>query len=214
MSIKNKNCIARLDDDQLEALRSYVNGRVVHDLGAGGLGLVPTLFEFGAVKVIAVDKAFKYPSENHYNGCSKWKSDDPRLELKPHYFAEYLKKKTVPVQVAVVSWPENKDLPGLVPLLREASKVIYIGCNTGGTACGNNELFGELRRRRVHEHLPARHNSLTVYGSYLKQERRAHNLTSEEFAQAQKVIVSFDESVAKRLSDRLDRAIRALEPPL
>ena len=48
----------QLNKAQLKALVPLVRGKVIHDLGAGDLGLALELLNLGASKVIAIDKEY------------------------------------------------------------------------------------------------------------------------------------------------------------
>lgn len=138
----------KLSCAQADILRRHLGGRVVHDLGAGNLGLTRRLLDLGALSVVAVDKE-RLP-----------RLRDPRIRCVSTTFEKCLDTP----DVAFVSWPSNRPLPGLVPLLHRAQLVIYLGKNTDGSACGHWTLFSSLLHREVLAYLPERENTMIVYG--------------------------------------------------
>lgn len=146
----------RLSSAQLEVLVEYTEGRVVHDLGAGSLGLARILRVHGACKVIAIDKEQISPP------------DDPCIEVVWKIFSDYKK----PIDTAVVSWPINRYDQGLLSLVDRARRVIYIGKNTDGSMCGWPGLFWSFLARELLAYVPDRRNVLIVYGDKLKALRR------------------------------------------
>lgn len=137
-----------LTDEQLLVVQRHVEGQVVHDLGAGDLVLSRTLLLQGAEKVYAVDKTLPR------------RRPDPGIVLVGGYFHHY---PAVPT-VAFVSWPTNIQDLGLIKVVERSQKVIYLGCNWGGTMCGSPLLFQHLCQREVLDHVPDRSNTLIVYG--------------------------------------------------
>jgi hypothetical protein len=145
-----------LNEVQAAALKSLVSGRVITDLGAGDLSLAHFLIDFGATQVIAIDK------EPLPRRC-----DSGRVNYIRSYFEAYYE----PIDVAVISWPPNHCI-GLTRLCQRANRVIYIGKNTDGTACGNLELFAHLLTREVSVYLPTRPNTLICYEGASRVSRR------------------------------------------
>lgn len=141
-----------LNPAQRKAVRKAVKGLVVHDLGAGDLALSRELLRLGASKVIAVDKN---DMPDPPPGIQTVKVRFEGLDALQGDFA-------VP-DVAFVSWPLNRVDVGLLNLCIRARRIIYLGCNTGGTACGFPELFGLFRLREVLAYAPDRQNTLAVY---------------------------------------------------
>jgi hypothetical protein len=137
-----------LSPSQLEALQPFVEGRIVHDIGAGDLCLAQSLCVAGARKVVAIDKVTmpRPPNEHIVPVVS--------------YFARFKD----PIETAFVSWPVNWPEAGLLDLVSNSDRVIYLGTNTDGTACGDPILFHHLSQREVLAHVPEFRNTLIVYG--------------------------------------------------
>lgn len=130
------------------AIQRHVEGKVVHDLGAGNLTLSVTLLKLGAVRVIAVDK------------------EPPRTRSMPNgltYVQSLFRNYKEVSDVAVASWPINNP-SGLHRLVEHSRVVIYLGKNTDATVCGYEEFWDHLIRREVLEYLPSRAQSLVIYG--------------------------------------------------
>jgi hypothetical protein len=154
----------RLNPVQRALLRDHVGDETVHDLGAGACTFSDLIAELGAKKVYAVDKVI-------------WEQPrSPKVEVVRCYFADYLGPAP---EVVFLSWPDNHILNGLIQLLQKARKVIYLGKNTDGTACGWPGLFEHFLGRSILAHAPDPKNSLTVYGAPC--ERRVPQ-TGEEMA--------------------------------
>lgn len=151
-----------LNAKQREALKPYVAGKVIHDLGCGDMTLSEEVIRLGALSVHAIDK-------------------DPPLRHAPKgvtfhraRFIEVLE----PIDVALISWPPNYEC-GLDKPVSNARSIIYLGANFNGLTCGTVRLFGTLARRNVEAYVPDRENVLTVYGSPIDHSR---GLTGEEAA--------------------------------
>ncbi len=144
---------SRLSGKQLGVLVKYTKGRVVHDLGAGALGLARILIDHGACKVIAIDKE-----------PISLAKDDPCIEIEWMLFSDYKE----PIDTAVVSWPINHYDQGLLTLVERSRRVIYIGKNTDGSMCGWPGLFWSFLSRKLLAYIPDRKNALIVYGDRLK----------------------------------------------
>lgn len=138
----------RISDDQWRIISKHVKDRVVHDLGAGRCDNSLLLLGHGAKKVVAVDKE-PMPEPG-----------DPRLRTVRTYFDGYRPN----VDVAFVAWPINSPQAGLVPILRRAKKVIYVGKNTDGTMCAWPGFWHALAEREVLDYAPEPRNTLIVYG--------------------------------------------------
>ena len=174
-----------------ETIRPFIECRVVWDLGAGLLSNTHRLLRLGASHVVAVDK------ERHPTGtfsCPK------RVTLIQSYFAD-LEVPPEGIRVALLSWPVNYHMKGLISILRECNIVIYLGSNTDGSACGWPGLWKHFQGREVLAHIPHRSNSLIVYGNTLQGENRS--LVGEEVAATSEFCLSFEsaEKAAKSLEE-------------
>lgn len=138
-----------LTTEQCSVLAAVVRGRVVHDLGAGSGELSDVLIDLGAERVIAIDKDWRGRQDPH------------KVEVHRCYFHDF--DGPAP-DVAFLSWPVNWHVNGLIALLEKARLVVYLGTNTGGSACGWPGLFEHLLRRTIVVHAPDQRNTLTVYG--------------------------------------------------
>jgi len=136
---------------QAYVVGQHIRGQEVHDLGAGDLELSQTLLEYGATKVIAVDRSLPYPSP------------DPRIVLFEDYFHNFHED----VAIAFVSWPCNWQDLGLVKILRRTPKILYLGQTMNGTMCGGRDFWEEVAQREVLAYEPMWINSLIVYGPTL-----------------------------------------------
>lgn len=167
--------------EMVGVIREYVRGRCVWDLGAGDLTYAHHLVRrWGAEKVVAVDKA-----------------EMPKIQRRAvfrvqKYFAD-VQMPQAGVDVAFLSFPQNTSLVGVVRLLGLSKVVIYLGCNTGGTACGDAALFEHLTGREVLAHVPHERGSLVVYGGACAQRP----LVPEEWAALHpERMWSFEEAVS------------------
>lgn len=152
-----------LSDKQSEAVKKFVRGREVWDLGAGDGGFSEFLSRSGCKRVVAVDKE---PLRTI-----------PGVENRREYFAEI----TDPIDVAFVSWPQNKIDYGLLNMFERAKDIIYLGRNTDWSATGFEALFNEMRKRELLYSLPERRNTLQVVGP----KRVKRNPTEEEWVATQ-----------------------------
>lgn len=146
-----------LDEDQAACVKRWVEGKTVLDLGAGDLELSQQLLQLGAKKVIAVDKGLR--------GLGP----DPRIEVRQAYFhnlfSDWLRKPEERdlVDIVFCSWPPNYQTNvELVIALFE--RLIYLGANTSGSACGGEWFWKPLLSREVLDYVPRRRNTLCVYG--------------------------------------------------
>jgi len=142
---------AQLNKDQTRYLRDIVKGKVVADLGCGRGLLSKLMARWGASMVHGVDKE----SSTHH-----------RNSPKVHWHQSYLAYWQMPtdVEIAVVSWPQNSPLQGLMELLQAVPHVVYIGRNTDGTSCGNPDLMRYLSGRAAIHHITQIANVLIHYG--------------------------------------------------
>jgi len=153
----------KLSLKQETAIKPQILASVVHDLGAGDLVLAADLLRIGAQQVIAIDK------EPYRKKCPQG------INTVTCYFENYPGN----IDIAFVSWPRNTFDLGLLNLVRRARTVIYLGCNTRGSACGFPQMWQHLATREVLEYLPEEFNSLVIYSStpatrkYLPEEYAA-----------------------------------------
>lgn len=152
----------RLYHEQREALRPFLDVPMVHDLGSGDLSLAKDLVRLGAHKVVAIDKV------------QSRRASTAKVVPITCYFENY----PGPVDTAFVSWPHNSYDFGLMSILRRARIVAYLGKNTDGTSCGTPQMWNHLVPREVLAHVPAKHNTLIVYGP----ELQARQYLPEEYA--------------------------------
>jgi hypothetical protein len=142
--------------EQEHALKAAVQGKVIHDLGAGDLSLSKEMIRFGARKVIAVEKELQeFPVPFSH-----------KLFPVSCYFHDY----KAPIATAVVSWPVNWETK-LVPLLERAKSIVYLGKNTDGSMCGTAEMFRHFLTRSLCAYVPSVENTLMVYGDKLDTVR-------------------------------------------
>jgi hypothetical protein len=146
-----------LSPKQVKALKPFVEGRTVHDLGAGDLILANQLWDMGAVRVYAIDKS-QMPD-----------TAKPGVTPIVSYFSQYegpfdKADRHEVIDTAFVSWPVNWPEEGLVKLVSRSNFIIYLGKNTDGAACGDIRLFNVLVKREVLAHVPEYRNTLIVYG--------------------------------------------------
>lgn len=157
------------NEAQRQAIRGYVRGRVVHDLGAGDLTLSRELLRLGARRVIAHDKCFNVGARSKSLKDVRWgwstRQKNCPLELRQGYFQDYVGR---PPRLALLSWPVNYDGIGLAELVERIPTVMYLGTNVGGSACGGDDLWEHLRRREVLTYVADRKNTLIIYGGAVK----------------------------------------------
>lgn len=149
----------KLSAHQVRRVANTVRGRIVHDLGAGSLGFALAALRMGAQRVVAVD-CERFPRVAVLGD---------KLELHEQTFERYLHAQVAAdarfqLDVVALVWPVNHLLPGLVPLVRRARAVVYLGKNTDGMACGGADLWRELTHRQVVAHVPDPKNDLIIYG--------------------------------------------------
>ena len=148
---------------QEEEVSKAVVGHVVHDLGAGDLELTCRLLDLGAQHVVAVDRV---PMG------APWES---RVTIKTSEFVDVLDD----IDIAFVSWPDNRIDIGLLLLCARAQSVIYIGSNVDGSQCGFPHLFRHLNMRKVIAYMPDPANTICVYGPL---QRKVRPPLGEEYA--------------------------------
>lgn len=160
---------ATIFHNQRKLLERHIIGRQVHDLGSGDFVLSRLAIDLGARYVHAVDKRYKH---GVLTGLP------PRIRPVGEYFADYAKHNRA-LDVALISWPQQYAVDGLISLACVANTVIYIGSNFDGVSCGPTTLFRYLRTREVVAHLSHEVNSIIVYGKHLTGSRA---LLPEEYA--------------------------------
>ena len=139
----------RISQEQESALRPYLEGKVVHDLGAGDLTLAQYLVNAMEVfHVFAIDR-----DENS--------TDNPKIECITSHFKDYTIIDSI--SVAVMSWPVNWAC-SLELRAAESDVVVYIGKNTDSSACGDPTLWNHLILRQVLLYMPTFKNDLIIYG--------------------------------------------------
>ncbi len=118
------------------------------DLGAGDLDLAISLVLLGASKVVAIEKEETDPSPL------------PQIEVRRAYFSQVLDTP----EIVFLSWPVNRSDAGLLRLVHNAKIVIYLGCNTDSSCCGDKALFEEMSERELLAEVNERHNCLIIVG--------------------------------------------------
>lgn len=164
----------QLSREQKAVVRKFVAAQTVHDLGAGQQVLSVELLRLGATKVVAVD-------------CHKARRPRKGVEEFVGCFKDF---KETP-QVAFVSWPVTYDGIGLSDILGRSRIILYVGTNTGGTACGGRDVWDHLCGREVLAYVEDPHNTLIVYGA----QKVVRTMYGEEIAALdQSKIWTFDEA--------------------
>lgn len=133
-----------------KALRPYITNQRVIDLGCGDCERADILLSLDPEAIVGVD--LDPPCKTSILTIAK-----DFKEALPEIFSF---KPTI----AHLAWPINNECPGLVPILHHVPTVIYVGCNTDGTSCGNRDLFKHFITREILLHIPNRQNTLIVYG--------------------------------------------------
>lgn len=167
---------------QAQALGEIVQGRTVHDLGAGDLILAHTLIGIGAGHVIAID-------------CQQPPGYRFLVEFRQQRFTEVSPHEGI--DVAFISWPRTNPgfrNDGLVALVERAKIVAYLGMSTDGLRCGDPNLWDHLARRQVIKHVPHRRNTLIVYGKTCGRRRALAKRFLEERAAISPVVLRYEEA--------------------
>lgn len=141
-----------LTPEQELQVQENVRGRVVWDLGAGDCTISLQILAWGASRVVAVDVK---PAPHGL-------PQDPRLTYVQTLFRDWGPEESA--EVVFLSWPDNRELPGLVELCDRAPRVLYLGRNTDFTTCGFPRLFEHFRSREVEAMVRHPANDLIVYG--------------------------------------------------
>ena len=146
---------AHLTPKMRRVLREYAENRLVYDLGAGDCKLARQVAKY-ARSVFAVDPVIS----------GRLRADGNIVYI-PWTFDNFMYGVSPPCEVALVSWPTNNNraMQTLLPILAQSAVVIYIGCNTDGTACGTPDLFRYFARRELLAEIPNRRNTMLVLGA-------------------------------------------------
>jgi hypothetical protein len=162
--------MGRVTPEMEAIIREHVQGKEVWDIGCGVyLGWSHKLLDWGAKEVVAVDKEEVHP--NLYRGRA--------IRNIRNYYTD-LQVPSDGIEVAYLSWPTNHILHGLLPILERCRKVIYLGCNYHGSACGWPGLYRHFWGREVLGHVEVYQNTLTVYGGPCEPRNATGQLTHEE----------------------------------
>jgi len=135
-------------------VRQHVAGLRVLDYGAGLCARAFLLRWCGAEEVLAVDAGPMPPLD----GVRQFEG----------WFGEPLTRQVVTdfrPHVVHLGWPACSSDLWPTPAVRAAPIVIYVGCTTDFTSCGSPDLFAHFLRRPVLAYVPARRNTLIIYGS-------------------------------------------------
>lgn len=184
----------RLNPEQEEALRPFIEGCIVHDLGAGDRVLSERMVRLGAFLIYAVDKP----------GIGPQSTVNEVIPVASYYY-----QYKDPIDIAFMSWPSNHYLPCLRKLAERARVVVYLGRNTDMTACGDTHLFQHFIQRDVLAYVPDRHNTLIVYGGLLPMSRDLFG--EEKAAFSQDKVMSYEEA-EKLVEPRPETRLRVLAP--
>lgn len=177
-----------------ELVKPVVFQRRVWDLGSGHRApMLQTIQRLGAAKAQLVDKDMVIPPL-----VPQGFGVGVRQHLLFRELLQTIKdlKTLESNDVALIAWPPNSGAEGLAELMSWFNHVIYIGCNSGGTACGDVDLWNHLTTREVIHYVPHQKNSLIVYGTadytrrpLLQEEEWAlDHAQSHPFEQHRKII--------------------------
>ena len=140
-----------------EAVRPFVAGKTVYDLGAGDCDHARTLVGLGASSVVAIDKV---PPVG-------------RVATGVQFIQGYIADVPIPDNVPVVflGWPQNYAIPGLLEWLHRAETVVYLGSNLNGSACAFPDVFRHFMTRKLAVYIEDRRNNLLVLRETLPEPR-------------------------------------------
>lgn len=146
-----------LSEEQSAALKPFVEGKVIHDLGCGFMQLSRELLELGAAHVIAIDKEASFRRYTPRTGVT--------------FERKYFKEVTPSYDMNIfLGRPFNGVLPGLLELVVAAKQVVYFGCNRNMNQCGSPNLFKLFLFRELLCYVQGVNNSLIVLGGYLEED--------------------------------------------
>ena len=127
----------------------FVKGDTVWELGCGNLALA---------REMAVTARWVHAADKNRISCRD-KPDNVTF-YRQHYhelqWPEWL-------DCVVTCWPMTCSAPGFMEILKRAFRVVYIGCNTGGVACGTHEMWLHLTKRMLVHEVRDKHNCLHCY---------------------------------------------------
>jgi len=142
-----------------KVIKPYILNQRVVDLGCGDCERSTILLGMHPESIIGIDQDPTARSDILTHAMYFGKALETVREFKP--------------TVTHLAWPSNRELPGLIDLL-VTHIVIYVGCNTNGTVCGDPRLFRYLITRDVLVYKPLITNTLIVYGCVLPHSRQPY----------------------------------------
>lgn len=148
----------RLNEVQKAVLLDFVKGETVWELGCGDLSLA-SLMAQTAQWVHAADK--EKPSVRPDHGRQIETPSLPNLSFYPQTFKQL--RWPEHLDTVVTCWPVTHKVPGFMEIVQRAFRVVYIGCNTGGSACGEHALWLHLTKRMLVHEVPDQRNCLHCY---------------------------------------------------
>lgn len=158
----------KLTPEMEEAIRPWVEGKRVWDLGAGDLDYAIRLRDLGA-EVTAVDKT----PMPEVRDIETIEARFDEVSLLPLW---------VPYDTVFLSWPYNYEVDGLLRLVAKAPVVIYLGCNreSEGSSCGGPDIWTHFMGRTLLRLVEHKRNDLMVYGEDLSFALNNRELCREE----------------------------------
>jgi hypothetical protein len=139
-----------LTDEQRAVLLNFVKNDRVFELGCGDLSLA-RLMATRAKTVFAVDKQRPENLDN--------------LPDNLQFFCNYYDELRLPehIDCVVACWPQTNKSEGFMAAIKRAFRVVYIGCNTDGSACGDYDLWLHLTKRMLYKEVRHERNCLHCY---------------------------------------------------
>lgn len=139
-----------LTEEQQAVLLDFVKNDTVFELGCGDLSLA-RLMATRARTVFAIDKQRPDNLKN--------------LPDNLQFFCNYYDELHLPefVDCLVTCWPVTNKCKGFVDAVKRAFRVVYIGCNTDGAACGEHDLWLHLTKRMLYKEVRHERNCLHCY---------------------------------------------------